>query len=93
MTKVLFMKAVTVGGNRHELPLAKAEAFGRHNVDSGHAVSFKAGKFKGKGKVVATGADGCTVADDEGREHSIHWHEVEKNHDAEQDQKGKDDKK
>ena len=80
MKKILFMKAVTIEGNKHSFPLLKAEKFGRHNVDTGHEVTFKAGEFWGKGKVVTHGKDGCTVADETGREHSVHWNEVSKNH-------------
>jgi hypothetical protein len=60
----------------------------------GHKVTFKAGKFMGVGKVVGSGADGCTVADETGREHAVHWHEVTANHsEPDGDEKGKKGKK
>lgn len=49
---------------------------GPHNTERGHVVNFHAGSFKGKGKVTAVGADGVTVQDDAGREHSVHYHEI-----------------
>lgn len=49
---------------------------GEHNVDTGHAVQFQAGEFKGKGTVTAKGADGVTVKDQSGREHQVRWNEV-----------------
>lgn len=42
----------------------------------GDLVKFTAGDFVGKGKVVAVGEDGLTIADGTGREHGIHWDEL-----------------
>lgn len=42
----------------------------------GDMVKFTAGDFVGKGKVVAVGEDGLTIADGTGREHGIHWDEL-----------------
>lgn len=52
------------------------EGFGPHNVEVGHHVAFRAGEFRGAGKVASAGDDGCTVADKTGREHRVHWSEV-----------------
>ncbi|MBN3839220.1 hypothetical protein [Burkholderia sp. Ac-20349] len=56
------------------------DGFGPHNVEPGHHVAFAAGDFNGAGKVTASGEDGCTVADKTGREHRVHWHEVQGHH-------------
>jgi len=50
--------------------------FGPHNVSEGDNVAFTAGAFNGSGEVSAAGEHGATVADDTGREHRVHWHEV-----------------
>jgi oxalate decarboxylase/phosphoglucose isomerase-like protein (cupin superfamily) len=55
-------------------------------VEEGHHVAFKAGSFKGAGKVTAKGKDGCVVKDKTGREHNIHWHELTGHHTGEGDE-------
>jgi hypothetical protein len=50
--------------------------FGKHNVAEGDTVAFTAGAFDGSGQVMAAGEHGATVQDETGREHRIHWHEV-----------------
>lgn len=66
-----------------EQPGALGDGFGPHNVEEGHHVAFTAGAFKGRGKVAAAGEDGCTVCDETGREHRVHWHEVTGHHQTE----------
>jgi hypothetical protein len=61
------------------------EGYGPHNVEEGHHVAFTAGSFKGRGRVCAAGDDGCTVSDETGREHRVHWHEVTGHHETEDD--------
>jgi hypothetical protein len=43
----------------------------------GSDVSFKAGDFAGKGKVVSSGPQGATVRDSTGRDHQVHWGEID----------------
>jgi predicted kinase len=50
--------------------------FGAHNVKPGDGVKFNAGSFSGQGRVTAAGEHGAHVADESGREHQVHWHEV-----------------
>lgn len=56
---------------------AKKSKFGPHNVEAGHRVKYQAGDHAGEGDVVAAGKDGATVKDGSGREHAVHWHEVQ----------------
>ena len=42
----------------------------------GDLIKFACGDFVGKGKVVAVGDDGLTIADSTGREHGVHWDEI-----------------
>jgi hypothetical protein len=43
---------------------------------------FSAGAFQGHGQVIAAGEDGAKVKDATGREHGVHWHEMQGRHDG-----------
>lgn len=53
-----------------------AHGYGTHNIEEGDTIHFKAGDFSGSGKIKSVGQDGAVVADESGRDHNVHWHEV-----------------
>ena len=78
--RILFLKSKIASKKppRKVVSFAKARGnpFGFYNIDEGDKIHFKAGVFKGKGKVKTVGKDGATVEDGTGRAHNVHWHEV-----------------
>ena len=59
--------------------------YGVHNVKPGDRMRFQAGAFQGHGEVVSAGEDGAKVKDAAGREHGVHWHEMQGRHEEGQD--------
>lgn len=58
-------------------PRGAARGYGTHNIEAGDKVSFSHADGKGRGHVVAAGADGATVKHAEtGEHHRVFWHEV-----------------
>lgn len=51
--------------------------YGVHNVKPGDRMRFQAGAFQGQGEVVSAGEDGAKIKDAAGREHGVHWHEMQ----------------
>lgn len=54
--------------------------YGVHNVKPGDRMRFQAGGFQGQGEVVSAGEDGAKIKDATGREHGVHWHEMQGRH-------------
>ena len=54
--------------------------YGVHNVKPGDRMRFQAGAFQGQGEVVSAGEDGAKIKDAAGREHGVHWHEMQGRH-------------
>lgn len=65
-------------------------------MQHGDTVGFRHGDVAGKGKIVASGADGVTVATEDGREHQVRHEHLTGKHDGKPDyeprQAGEDDK-
>lgn len=66
----------TPGAEPDQKPSSQSANIPRNPPQPGDFIKFQAGDFSGRGKVIAVGDDGVTIADSLGREHGIHWDEI-----------------